>query len=83
MAHNLPPEDVTWDVVTGVSAGAVNTAGVSVWEVGKEKEMTEFLIDTLENMHTEDIYKFWDGDITEGIFNRSGFFNSTPMLGFI
>ena len=46
LVNLLPPEDVQWDVVTGVSAGAINTAGMSIFPIGKEKEMVVFL-DTL------------------------------------
>ena len=35
--------DFTWDVVTGVSAGAINTAGIATWAPGTEKDMIEWL----------------------------------------
>lgn len=41
--------------------------------------MTEFLKDILENIETEMIYKWWEGGITEGIFNKSGIFDNTPL----
>lgn len=72
LAHNLPSEKVAWDVVTGVSAGAINTAGLSMFPVGKEKEASEFLVDTIEHLHTDNIYKFWSGGIEESLFNQSG-----------
>ena len=37
------PADFTWDVVTGVSAGAINTSGIATWATGREVEMTEWL----------------------------------------
>ena len=43
----LAPEEVAWDVATGVSAGSINSAGMSMFPVGKEKEMTNFLSDVL------------------------------------
>lgn len=33
MAHILPEDQVRWDVLSGVSAGALNCGGVSVWPV--------------------------------------------------
>ena len=80
LAHKLDNTEIAWDVVTGVSAGSVNTAGIGMFPVGKEKEMTEFLIDTLEGLHTEDIYKFWPGGILEGITDHSGILNDDPLL---
>ena len=39
LVHLLDPEDVKYDVVTGVSAGAINAAAISLWDIGNEKEM--------------------------------------------
>jgi predicted acylesterase/phospholipase RssA len=33
LTHNLPENETQWDVVSGVSAGALNAVGVSVWPV--------------------------------------------------
>mmetsp|Transcript_3721 Transcript_3721/g.4263 ORF Transcript_3721/g.4263 Transcript_3721/m.4263 type:complete len:86 (+) Transcript_3721:51-308(+) len=34
------PADFKYEVVTGVSAGAINSLAISGWELGKEAEMT-------------------------------------------
>jgi predicted acylesterase/phospholipase RssA len=44
LVNALTPEEVRWDVVTGVSAGAMNAAGMSIFEVGNEVAMSEFLL---------------------------------------
>jgi len=41
LLHYGKPEDYQWDVVTGVSAGAIQAGLMSVWPKGKEAEMTE------------------------------------------
>jgi predicted acylesterase/phospholipase RssA len=41
--HYGNPSDFTWNVVTGVSAGAINTGAVVVFAPGDEVAMTEFL----------------------------------------
>ena len=46
LTHYGDPKDFAWDVVTGVSAGAINTAAISMFAVGDEVKMTEFLSDT-------------------------------------
>jgi predicted acylesterase/phospholipase RssA len=83
MVDLLQPEEVTWDVASGVSAGAINTAGMAMFAVGKEKEMTDYLIGIMENLKTEKIYEFWDAPLTYGIYNESGFFNDTPLVEFL
>lgn len=75
----LPPEDVQWDVVTGVSAGAINAGGMSIFPVGKEREMVDFLSQILENIHTDYVYDYWDGSITDGLLKYSGFFNDSAL----
>lgn len=36
LVNGLEPKDVEYDVVTGVSVGAINAAGVSLWPIGQE-----------------------------------------------
>ena len=43
--HYGNPEDFAWDVVTGVSAGGINTAATAGFNVGDEVKMSEFLSD--------------------------------------
>lgn len=43
LLHYGEPSDYAWDVVTGVSAGAINTAGIATWATGTEYEMSEWL----------------------------------------
>ena len=56
---------------------------MSVFPVGEEKAMSEYLLKVLEGLHTEDIYKWWDGGIHERLFEQSGFFNNTPLANLI
>ena len=32
------PDDFRYDVISGISAGSINTMALSAWEIGKEKE---------------------------------------------
>lgn len=32
------PDDFKYDVVSGISAGSINTLALAGWEIGKEKE---------------------------------------------
>ncbi|CDW82507.1 patatin-like phospholipase family protein [Stylonychia lemnae] len=83
LAHLLPSEEVEWDVITGVSAGALNAGGISVWPVDKPVEMSEWLVGMWMNMTNEKVYVPWPGGFEEGIFNRSGVFDDTPLLNFV
>ena len=59
LLHYGNPEDFTWDVVTGVSAGAINTSVISVFETGDEVNMSEFVSDTWASLTTDMIWQNW------------------------
>lgn len=44
LVHSLKGADVTWDVVSGVSAGAMNAAGISIFAVGDELKMADWIV---------------------------------------
>jgi len=70
-------------VVTGVSAGALNTAGIAIFPVGEEKAMTEWLTSLWMNTTTKDIWTFWSEGFVQGIFQESGIFNDTALLEYV
>ena len=45
LLHYGKAEDYEWDVVSGISAGSINTAAMSPWGVGDEYVMSEWLSD--------------------------------------
>ena len=53
LLHYGEPSDFAWDVVSGVSAGALNTGGTAVWATGDEYAMSEWLSDTWASLTTE------------------------------
>ena len=56
LSHYGTASDFAWDVVSGVSAGAINTGGIATWPTGSEVEMTEWLSGKWENITTDDIW---------------------------
>ena len=43
LTHYGDPKDYTWDIITGVSAGGINTAATAGFDVGDEVAMAEYL----------------------------------------
>ena len=41
MIHNLDPVEYSYDVVVGVSVGAINAAVLGIYEKGEEKQAIE------------------------------------------
>mmetsp|Transcript_17322 Transcript_17322/g.29135 ORF Transcript_17322/g.29135 Transcript_17322/m.29135 type:complete len:306 (-) Transcript_17322:238-1155(-) len=72
-----------YDVATGVSAGAINTAALSVYAPGDEVNMLDFLSESWQNLENKDVYKNWRGGPVRGVIDESGIFNDQPLTEFL
>lgn len=79
MAHYGDPNDYHWDVVTGVSTGAINTCRASVFKPEDVVEFTEWLSDTWASVITADVWKWWPHEKL-GLPFRSSLVDSSPAL---
>jgi predicted acylesterase/phospholipase RssA len=70
-----------YDVVTGVSIGAINTAGVSLWKPGSEWDMVDWLSDTWANMASNKVFVDWHPlGIVTGLLKKSGIFDTSAGI---
>ena len=69
-------------MVTGISGGAINTGALSVWSKEDGKEMSEWLSDTWNNLHTHDVWKWWPGGIKQGLEGQS-LVDDTPLINYL
>ena len=53
----LSPELVKYDVISGVSVGAINSCAFGVWEPGREKEMANYAEFMWRKMQNEKLWK--------------------------
>ena len=84
LTHYGNPEDFKWNVVTGVSAGSINTLATTVFAVGDEVKMTEFLSDSWASISTNDqIWVQWPGGLVNAIFGEAGILDDSPGLSFL
>ena len=83
LTHYGNPEDFTWDVVTGVSAGAINAAAVSVFEKGDEVKMAEFLSGAWASLTTDDVWVTWPEGLAKSVLNEPGILDDSPALSFL
>ncbi|CDW71375.1 patatin-like phospholipase family protein [Stylonychia lemnae] len=81
--HAKNPADFSWDVVTGVSAGALNSAGIALWAPNQGKEMSEWLEQVWLNLTSSQIYVDWPLGWLDGITKESGIFDNTPLLNLV
>ena len=82
--HDGNPDDFQWDVVTGISGGAINTGAMSVWAKEDGLAMSEWLSDMWQNhLHTHDVWKWWPCGVVCGITEKQALVDSTPLLEFL
>jgi len=83
LVNNLPAADVTWDVVTGISAGSINAAAIATYAVGDEKAMADYLLTTARSVTADKIFKSWALGFIQGVTLETGIYNSAPLLAFV
>lgn len=83
LTHYGNPADFTWDVVTGVSAGAINTGAVVLFKTGDEVAMTEFLSETWQGLTTHDVWVARKGGypgLAYHMFESPSLLNDDPLV---
>ncbi len=78
--HAGNPADFAWDVVSGVSAGALNSGGISLWAPSQGIEMSEWMEQLWLSLTNDQVYKEWPNTVIDGLFNKAGFFDNSPLL---
>ena len=72
------PQDVRYDVVGGVSTGALNALGIAMYNVGEEKEAADNLVSFWNNLDSKDVYGSWTLGLIQGVFEK-GLYNNRPF----
>lgn len=80
--HEGNPEDFQWDVVSGISGGAINACAMAVWAKEDGLAMSEWLSDEWIALRTHTVWKWWkEGPLA--IELKSSIMNDTPLLEFL
>lgn len=79
----MPPAESKYDVLSGVSIGAINAVGFSFFKKGQELEASQFLLDFWGELSADVVYSNWPGYVIEGAFWRNGFYNNTRFVDFL
>lgn len=84
LASALPGGEVEWNVVSGISTGALNACGCAQFPLGKEKEMGAFLVETWRSINgSESTYTQWPHGYLEALLFRPSLYDSSPLHAFI
>eukprot|EP00344_Euplotes_crassus_P007972 CAMPEP_0196994324 /NCGR_PEP_ID=MMETSP1380-20130617/631_1 /TAXON_ID=5936 /ORGANISM="Euplotes crassus, Strain CT5" /LENGTH=370 /DNA_ID=CAMNT_0042409663 /DNA_START=14 /DNA_END=1126 /DNA_ORIENTATION=- len=79
----LSKEDMSYDVITGVSAGSLNGSFLGSYKPGDESEGADKMLETWQALKPKDAFKMWPGGVLEGIFQKQGIFDESPLRDFL
>ena len=73
-----------YDVVSGVSVGGINTAALSLFGEGEDKEMADFMMGLWGNLTNRDVWDWRDTwNPVEPIYGESGYLNDQPLFDYL
>lgn len=78
MYESLPAGSLEYDVISGISVGAINALGISQYPIGTEGLMVDLLIEFWRAVTSKAIYKNYPGGIAQGLLLEKGIFDSSP-----
>ena len=83
LLHYGNPDDFKWDVMSGVSAGSINSGFMSGFAVGDELRASEIMSDMWADLTTDEIYTHWStGGYVRWLTSYPGFYDNAPMADF-
>lgn len=78
MYESLPAGSLEYDVISGISVGAINALGISQYPIGTEGVMVDLLIEFWRSISSSSIYKQYPGGYAQGLLLERGIFDTTP-----
>lgn len=83
LLNNGAESDYAYDVVTGVSAGSINTVAMAGWEVGSEKALADWLTSLWKNLSSADVWQDWTFGKVQGMTLKGGAVDNSPLLAYL
>lgn len=81
--HEGNPDDFQWDVVTGISGGAINAGAMSVWAPEDGLAMSEWLSGQWNELRTHDVWNWWPGGIIAGLTTKPSLVDDTALVNYL
>jgi predicted acylesterase/phospholipase RssA len=80
MTQNLPADEVMWNIITGISTGALNSVQAAYFDYGDEAAMADHLIQTWQGIKNQNmIAPFWPGSTLHSLLFRQSLTNRAPL----
>lgn len=78
----MPKKEIKYDVVTGVSVGAINAVAMALHKKGDEAKCINWMEQLWLNMRADNIYSQWPYGYPEGLLYREGLFDNSNGVRF-
>lgn len=80
LTQMLSSADIQWNVVSGISTGSLNAAGMSLFPMGQEAEMALFINDVWLSLNRSDVYEDWNSlGAPYGLLFEPSMYNTEPL----
>ena len=77
-------ESVAYDIVTGISVGAINGAGLANFEKGDEVAASDYILTLWRGLSRSQVLRDWNwGGIVRGILFETSIWDSTPLQNYL
>ena len=74
------PGETSWNIISGISAGALNTAAMIQFPFGQELPMSNFLLNMWKSVNgSSDFYVEWPGGLVAGLLFHQGIYDYSPI----
>lgn len=83
LVNLLDPADIAYDVLTGVSAGSMNSCGLGAFAPDENEEASDFIFGLWNSIKSSDVFGMWPKGIVDGLFNQEGILNNQPLIDFV
>lgn len=84
IVNSSDPQEVQYDVITGVSIGSINGALIAGYEKGAEVNATNKMVSTWQELTQKDVYKNWPwGGVARGLLFEDALYDSSPFRKYI
>ncbi|KAL4506702.1 hypothetical protein ABPG72_000273 [Tetrahymena utriculariae] len=75
--------EVYWDVISGVSVGAITAVGLGQFPKEQTVEMANWVVNLWENISKSDVYSNYLGGIVQGFLFEESLFKTDPLRAFL
>ena len=83
LVNKLSTEDVSYDVVNGVSAGSLNSLALSAFAPDDVEGASEFAFGLWNSIPQHEAYTNWPFGIVQGLFFKKGIFDISPGIEWV